>query len=519
MLPDTEDFATTDPQPAAPPVDADPQAPPPGGGTGDPGVSDPASEPADGGFGGGAGRRKPGPVDLAPFLTGDAPFDFGPPKWDQHDFTPGMWSDDPDVVHMSDFTPGEQRRFQFLGHFEQLAGDHEDRVGRPATPEELGGFADIAKANAIDALPFTDEELATMNGGSDGDAPAKGTSGLRTLSDAAPAPADDAATTQVAAAPTDASPPQAPAEGTAAPAAAAPESTPPAQPPQTSADGAPGAVTNSAPQQPGEAEQKAKNDGGVLDWLKGLFGISSAEAAETTKAPTPEKPDLETLAKPEEVPQREWDDFKAALRKRTDLNDHERYAFLSTFGYEGGTKLDRKGGGDGNPSSAGIAQDTLRRIANKIGVKEGTDTADLTMDQRVAAYKYFADEALKTNFDRRPSGVRLDAFGDPKAAAQFFDTIFQTSPDSRADIVQKGINATIAAIPEAERVRLGLAPVTVDKDKGIDGNIGAETRAMMLKLAQGGYSTQLRANVGIRRDALYPGGATGNNKARNDATR
>jgi len=74
-------------------------------------------------------------------------------------------------------------------------------------------------------------------------------------------------------------------------------------------------------------------------------------------------------------------------------------------------------------------------------------------------------------------------------------------------------------VSAAERARLGLAPVTVDKDKGIHGNIGAETRAMMLKLAQGGYSTQLRANVATQREAHIDGGASGNNLERINATR
>jgi hypothetical protein len=78
---------------------------------------------------------------------------------------------------MRDFSPGKQRRLQFLGHFEELAENHEDRHGRPATPDELNGFADVAKAAAIRSLPFTDDERAIIDGGGGDAADAAGGGG------------------------------------------------------------------------------------------------------------------------------------------------------------------------------------------------------------------------------------------------------------------------------------------------------------------------------------------------------
>jgi len=250
-----------------------------------------------------AGVGAPAPDDTqAPFAADTAPatavklppdvpdcFGTGQPQWDKHALTPGMWQDDPEVVNLDDFSPGQMRRFHFLGQFEQQAEDHETRVGRPSTADELSGFADIAKAGAIRAVPFTADEQAMMNGGDS--AVAANDAKAQTLSDPR-APATDAAPVAEAA---DGTTGAQVLSDTAAPTA---DSTPAAatatDTPQEAAPPSPAPLPRDATITPTQDQAEAASDESpkglwddIADGFKKFFGISTAEAADTSGAGHP----------------------------------------------------------------------------------------------------------------------------------------------------------------------------------------------------------------------------------------
>lgn len=171
------------------------------------------------------------------------------------------------------------------------------------------------------------------------------------------------------------------------------------------------------------------------------------------------------------------------------------------------------------PRSAGSSRSFTGALAglNKDhGTNFPTDPSKLTMEQRVAAYKMYADDVLRHRIEGQPGpGPRLDAFKDPKAAAQFFDIAFQHNLSSRSDIVQKGINATIQDIPKEVREAHGIRPVEIDPK----GGIGRDTRDMMFRIIGAGYGDALRSGIAGRRYEFWGGNPEGNNRRRIDATR
>jgi hypothetical protein len=197
--------------------------------------------------------------------------------------------------------------------------------------------------------------------------------------------------------------------------------------------------------------------------------------------------DWRDAAMPEGVDQMDSDAFKAALAARADLTDTERYAFLKTFGWEGGMVPNTDSSKDGI-SVAGLTAGTLPGL--KVGV---TDPRQLTVGQVVSAYKAMADAAMRSAL----SGDTLDDLGDRQTAAQFFDVYFQHGTTISASIVQNGVNEAVANLPTEVRESLGIDPIA------LDGQLGAATRDVIEQLDDAGYGPQLRAEIANLREAYF----------------
>jgi hypothetical protein len=285
---------------------------------------------------------------------------------------PGKWLDDPDRLTLDDFSPGERRQFHFLGRFEEMARDHEKRIDRPATSDELNGFADIAKASAIRAEPFTDDEQALFK--------ARGQSaggGIARLSDEKPA-GDAPASAPAPAAPSIPAPAPAgeakPAESTPALASDTPPGAPPASPSTPAAPGSdtlaggtgsdtvtlgpsPKPEAEGAPQPKAEGEPK-KEEGGFLGWLKSLFGGSQPPAQEPGKpaesvqggekkpAEDGKAPDMSIT--PEERQMAEKGDAEGFWKSRLAKGDPAARVALGTLKEEGGVIDHLFGAGQAN---------------------------------------------------------------------------------------------------------------------------------------------------------------------------
>jgi hypothetical protein len=208
---------------------------------------------------------------------------------------------DLDGLSLGDFTPGERRRYHFLGRYEEMAREHEKRASRPASPDELNGFAAIAKASAIRAEPFTDDEVAIFK--ERGQMPGGGIARLsdeKPASDApAAAPASSATSTPAPASPSESKPA---AESTLPAAESAAGNPPPSPSVQETLVGGAGSdkVTLDPPPKPeaeGAPPQKAdgepnKDEGGFLGWLKSLFGGSKPDdSGQGSQKPSEARPD------------------------------------------------------------------------------------------------------------------------------------------------------------------------------------------------------------------------------------
>lgn len=110
-------------------------------------------------------------------------------------------------------------------------------------------------------------------------------------------------------------------------------------------------------------------------------------------------------------------------------------------------------------------------------------------------------------------GLDLKAVTVAGNGSQFFDVYFQHSAGTRPALIQKGLNQTIAELPEDVRKRLDLKPVEVS------GDVGRMTRGALITLIENGYGDKVRANVAKQRDAHFGGKPTGNNQVRIESTR
>jgi len=205
-----------------------------------------------------------------------------------------------------------------------------------------------------------------------------------------------------------------------------------------------------------------------------------------------------------------WNKFKDALKARKDLTDTERYAYLKTFGWEGGMKLDPNGGGDGIPSKAGITETTLPNL----GIGTG-NVNNLTMDQVINGYKAISAGLMKN----KETGLKLDDLGNPKVAAQCFDTYFQLSLTSSTNVVQNAINDTIKQATDTDKKRYPLEPIeveTVKKDENgkttYQPTIGKADRTAIQRLVKAGLGKKLQQALADRRAVVT--GKNGSNGER-----
>jgi len=221
-------------------------------------------------------------------------------------------------------------------------------------------------------------------------------------------------------------------------------------------------------------------------------------------------PDWKNLERPNTVSEKDWDAFKEALGKNSALTDHERHAFLLTFGHEGGQAYDPNGGGKDKPAVAGLTKGTLeglnenldRKKPNDPGGRLPTDPEKLTIEQEVTAYKRLADELMRTD----KSNERLDNLKDAKASAQLFDIFFQNAPETRGKIVQNAVNEVYAKLPEEVRKQVG------PKELDIDNDIGNWTRDYMRKMIDLGYGDELRDAIARGREQHWHSQAKTNNR-------
>jgi hypothetical protein len=203
----------------------------------------------------------------------------------------------------------------------------------------------------------------------------------------------------------------------------------------------------------------------------------AAKAAESPAAKAPEPPtaqlpatttlfDLNSLARPYRITQKDWDAMKAALAKRTDLNAAQKYVILSLHGWEGGMK------DDGNGVIGGFLESTLEDLGDK------TPTS---ADDVITCTLHYMDKNMK------PARKNIaDNITDPKAAAALVDTLFYQGSGDGAEIIQNAIND----------VRKAMGQPNIDVDR----NVGSGTLAAYQALANDPKQQQaLRDAVAARR--------------------
>ena len=197
------------------------------------------------------------------------------------------------------------------------------------------------------------------------------------------------------------------------------------------------------------------------------------------------------------VPQRDYDEFRDALEARQDLSPTRRNAYAETFAAEGGFKTD-----DSSKASSGITPDTLRdlqaearRRGDEVSFAGVSDPAQLTADQRVAAYDYY----LETRGLAKAGGAEaLDQIDSPHTAAAVADTLFQHGATGGGRVVQQSVNDVIDSLPPAERERLDLSRIATD------GVVGRQTLDAVTTLDGNGYGQDLRDSIAEQRRKALP---------------
>lgn len=177
--------------------------------------------------------------------------------------------------------------------------------------------------------------------------------------------------------------------------------------------------------------------------------------------------------------------FERALGRNPLVSEKEKDAFRTTFREEGHGKVDSAGG-----AVAGITLRTLDSMRAPDIVDPNKTRRGLTYDDAVVIYHTYLDRELAAI-----GGIkRFEEIHDQRTATIFFDTLFAHGQPAGAPMIQSAVIETLASIPLAERLRLGL-PASLWADRVV----GSETFRALVILSNSGYGSRLRENLKQKR--------------------
>lgn len=138
----------------------------------------------------------------------------------------------------------------------------------------------------------------------------------------------------------------------------------------------------------------------------------------------------------------EWVPYYGAL-KEAGIGPVARFALMTIFAWEGGTKYDKRDGG----AAAGITNNELPKYAEQAGIGSNAQTQSLTNRQRAEFYKAYFNARQRGSFERIGGLQALDDIGDQQIAAAIANPFVRWGQPAFEPVIQTSIYETLTHFP------------------------------------------------------------------------